>query len=113
MGTLTQALNELFRRRPDECFSSVESLIQHCRNEHRESQDRWHLLARLHNPLSSAENSRSLLVMMANSCSTTGASRISAACPVLPRRPSIGSLPTPRDRSCERRFRTEPSRCKF
>lgn len=47
MSTLTQAHNELFRRRPDECFSSVESLIQHCRNEHRESQDRWHLPARL------------------------------------------------------------------
>ena len=47
MSTLTQAHDELFRRRPDECFSSVESLIQHCRNEHRESQDRWHLPARL------------------------------------------------------------------
>ncbi len=47
MSTLTQAHDELFRRRPDECFSSVESLIRHCRNEHRESQDRWHLPARL------------------------------------------------------------------
>ena len=47
MSTLTKAHDELFRRRPDECFSSVESLIQHCRNEHRESQDRWHLPARL------------------------------------------------------------------
>ena len=47
MSTLTQAHDELFRRRPDECFSSVESLIQHCRSEHRESQDRWHLPARL------------------------------------------------------------------
>ena len=47
MSTLYQAHDELFRRRPDECFSSVESLIQHCRNEHRESQDRWHLPARL------------------------------------------------------------------
>ena len=91
MSTLTQARNELFRRRSDECFSSVESLIQHCGNEHRESQDRWHLSARLHNPLSSAESSRSLLAMTANSCSTTGASRKSAACLVSPRRPSIGS----------------------
>ena len=47
MSTLTQAHNELFRRSPDECFSSVESLIQHCRNEHRESQACWHLPARL------------------------------------------------------------------
>ena len=47
MSTLSQAHDELFRRTPDECFSSVESLIQHCRNEHRESQDRWHLPARL------------------------------------------------------------------
>ena len=96
MSTLTQAHNLLFRLRSDESFSSVESLIQHYRNEHRESEDRWHLLARLHNPLSSAENSRSLLVMMANSCSTTGASRKSAACPVSPRRSSIGTPLTPR-----------------
>ena len=43
MSTLTKAHDELFRRRPDECFSSVESLIQHCRSEHRDSQDRWYL----------------------------------------------------------------------
>lgn len=47
MSTLSQASSELFRRRPDECFPSLEAIVQHCRAERRESQDRWHLPARL------------------------------------------------------------------
>lgn len=40
---LTQAHEALFRRSPDECFGSLEQLIQHCRQHKEQSTDRWHL----------------------------------------------------------------------
>jgi len=42
MSNLTRAHNELFRRSPDERFSSLNELWQHCQNEKEESRDRWH-----------------------------------------------------------------------
>lgn len=42
MQNLTAANRELFRRSPDECFGSLDSLYQHCLNEIQSSQDRWH-----------------------------------------------------------------------
>jgi hypothetical protein len=47
MQNLTHAHNELFHRTPDECFSSLESLYEHCYGRLRRSQDRWHAPASL------------------------------------------------------------------
>ncbi len=41
MVHLTKASRELFRREPDETFSSIDSLVEHCRNEHETSVDHW------------------------------------------------------------------------
>ena len=41
MTHLTRASQELFRRSPDECFESLETLEAHCRRQRDESQDRW------------------------------------------------------------------------
>src|SRR5262245_49965830 len=43
MSNLTRAHFELFRRSPDECFSSLRDLGEHCRRQKDESFDRWHL----------------------------------------------------------------------
>lgn len=43
MSNLTRAHNELFRRAPDESFPSLESLVEHCRDEKQNSVDRWEL----------------------------------------------------------------------
>jgi hypothetical protein len=40
--TLTRASRELFRRAPDERFSTLDALLAHCRREKDESLDRWH-----------------------------------------------------------------------
>ena len=41
MNNLTRASKELFRRTPDECFPSLDVLIQHCRWQKEESQEIW------------------------------------------------------------------------
>jgi hypothetical protein len=41
MATLTRAHQELFRRSPDECFSSFDSLHRHCQLDRDGSVDRW------------------------------------------------------------------------
>lgn len=41
MATLTKAHQELFKRGPDECFDSFESLYQHCAQDRAHSHDRW------------------------------------------------------------------------
>ena len=41
MATLTRANQELFRRTPDECFPSFDSLYSHCASTRQNSQDRW------------------------------------------------------------------------
>jgi len=43
MVNLTQASRELFSRSPDERFSSVEELYQHCKCQRERSTDRWQL----------------------------------------------------------------------
>jgi hypothetical protein len=43
MSNLTRAHFELFRRSPDECFSSLRDLGEHCRAQKEQSFDRWHL----------------------------------------------------------------------
>lgn len=43
MSNLTRAHFELFRRTPDECFSSLRDLGEHCRGQKDRSFDRWHL----------------------------------------------------------------------
>lgn len=43
MSNLTRAHFELFRRTPDECFSSLRDLGEHCREQKDRSFDRWHL----------------------------------------------------------------------
>ena len=43
MVQLTRAHNELFRRRPDEIFSSMEELHKHCCEERETSKDCWQL----------------------------------------------------------------------
>ena len=43
MSNLTRAHSELFRRGPDECFSSLRELGEHCRIQKEKSFDRWHL----------------------------------------------------------------------
>lgn len=42
MRTLTRSSQELFRRRPDECFPSLDALSAHCQMEKEQSVDRWH-----------------------------------------------------------------------
>lgn len=41
MATLTRANQELFRRTPDECFSSFDALYRHCAEQRESSEDRW------------------------------------------------------------------------
>jgi hypothetical protein len=41
MTSLTRASQELFRRTPDETFSSLIALAQHCRTLREQSQERW------------------------------------------------------------------------
>ena len=43
MSNLTRAHSELFRRSPDECFSTLRELGEHCRMQKEKSFDRWHL----------------------------------------------------------------------
>jgi histone H3/H4 len=43
MSNLTRAHFELFRRTPDECYSSLRELGEHCRAQKEQSFDRWHL----------------------------------------------------------------------
>lgn len=43
MANLVRAHRELFRRSADENFASLDALTRHCREEKRESVDRWHL----------------------------------------------------------------------
>lgn len=43
MSNLVHAHNELFRRSPDECFSSLPDLVQYCRTQKHASSDRWQL----------------------------------------------------------------------
>ena len=43
MSNLTRAHFELFRRSPDESFSSLRDLGEHCRRQKEQSFDRWHL----------------------------------------------------------------------
>lgn len=43
MSNLTRAHFEVFRRTPDECFSSLRELGEHCRAQKEQSFDRWHL----------------------------------------------------------------------
>jgi histone H3/H4 len=43
MSILKRAHFELFRRTPDECFSSLRDLGEHCRGQKDRSFDRWHL----------------------------------------------------------------------
>ncbi len=42
MQNLTRAHNELFRRDPDERFTTLTDLWQHCQEEKERSTDRWH-----------------------------------------------------------------------
>jgi hypothetical protein len=39
---LTRASRELFRRRPDEAFETLDDLRRHCRADKEDSKDRWH-----------------------------------------------------------------------
>ncbi len=41
MVNLTRANRELFRRTPDETFSSLKELHDHCRQERHYSSDHW------------------------------------------------------------------------
>jgi hypothetical protein len=41
MVNLIHANRELYRRRPDECFPSLEALAVHCRRQKQESADQW------------------------------------------------------------------------
>lgn len=41
MKTLQRAHQELFRRTPDECFESFESLYRRCKADREQSEDRW------------------------------------------------------------------------
>lgn len=43
MANLTRAHHELFRRSPDECFSSLDELWERCQKEKQFSIDRWQL----------------------------------------------------------------------
>jgi uncharacterized protein DUF932 len=55
MAVLTRASEELFKRSPDERFETLDALWQHCREEKKASEDRWHLPERVQlKPLESA-----------------------------------------------------------
>lgn len=41
MATLTMANRELYRRSPDERYPSLDALLDHCREQQRESRDLW------------------------------------------------------------------------
>ena len=41
MANLLRASQELFRRTPDECFESLESLAAHCQRQQEQSRDTW------------------------------------------------------------------------
>jgi len=41
MPNLTRASQELFRRRPDECFESLAALAEHCRTQQERSEEIW------------------------------------------------------------------------
>jgi hypothetical protein len=41
MATLTKAHDELFKRGPDECFASFDTLHQHCSRQREQSADLW------------------------------------------------------------------------
>ena len=41
MANLMRASRELFRRTPDETYPSLETLVQHCRNQRETSHDHW------------------------------------------------------------------------
>lgn len=41
MAMLTRAHQELYRRTPDECFPSFDTLYQRCQNDRQRSADRW------------------------------------------------------------------------
>ena len=41
MPNLTRASQELFRRRPDECFESLAALAEHCRTQQERSREIW------------------------------------------------------------------------
>lgn len=47
MQTLTHASNELFRRGPDECFSTLQELWEHCYSRKERSRELWHPPQRL------------------------------------------------------------------
>ena len=47
MASLTKAHHELFRREPDECFESFESMHSHCLAQREKSVEHWHLPQRL------------------------------------------------------------------
>jgi len=47
MQNLARAHQELYRRTPDERFSSFAALVEHCRQERQSSQDRWQLPSEL------------------------------------------------------------------
>ena len=53
MASLTKAHQELFRREPDECFDSFESLRSHCVDQRKKSIEHWHLPQQLAPHLSS------------------------------------------------------------
>ena len=53
MASLTKAHQELFRREPDECFDSFESLRSHCVDQRKKSIEHWHLPQQLVPHLSS------------------------------------------------------------
>jgi len=42
MQNLTRAHEELYRRRPDERFASLDGLWQHCQGEKERSIEQWH-----------------------------------------------------------------------
>ena len=41
MQNLSRASRELFRRTPDETYSSLEALVSHCRQQREQSEDHW------------------------------------------------------------------------
>lgn len=41
MSNLNHANQELFRRTPDECFATLEDLVDHCRQQRLNAADRW------------------------------------------------------------------------
>jgi len=43
MVDLTKASNELFRRKPDERYETLDELLRHCRDLQEQSQDHWQL----------------------------------------------------------------------